>query len=236
MNAALGAAKLDAPKSQAYVFKDTSNYFEAATEDMKPGLSMYPDTDAAGRAFCHGIDYTKTSMLKARTAWGWMTTAVEVKHDVSKSAFYFGEDEQGLLIDTPDGQYAQVQFSEYAAQILYRQHRVSTFLIYVCKTKARLTRWDRTGCIVSTPIDLEKEPAKLLSFIFRLGLMSPKELGYDETAVLATSAEIQELINIHHVNKYASDCATDILKKKTRMFHPIYKARNCILYPCLPTS
>ena len=163
-----------------------------------------------------------------------MTVAAEVKFHESKSAFHF-ETKERLLREGEEARHAQAQLAKYAAQILLRQHRVFTFLIYVCKTKARLTRWDRTGCIVSTPIDLEKEPAKLLSFIFRLGLMSPKELGYDETAVLATSAEIQELINIHHVNKYASDCATDILKKKTRMFHPIYKARNCILYPCLPS-
>ena len=163
-----------------------------------------------------------------------MSVATEVKFQESRSAFGFGG-KQEFLRKGSDGREAQAQLAKYATQILFRQHRVSTFLIYVCKTKARLTRWDRTGCIVSTPIDLEKEPEKLLSFIFRLGLMSPKELGYDETAVLATSAEIQELINIHHVNKYASDCATDILKKKTRMFHPIYKARNCILYPCLPS-
>ena len=218
-------AKLDAPEGQGYIFKDTSSYFETATEDMKPGLSMYPDTDAASRAFCHSIDYTKTSMLKARTAWGWMTTAVEVKHDVSKSAFYFGEDEQGLLRDTPDGQYAQVQFSEYAAQILCRQHRVSTFLIYVCGTKARLTRWDRTGCVVSSPIDLEKEPIKLLYFVYLLGLMSPAELGYDETAVLATPDEVEMLRQMPHVNKYALDRAKEILEPKTTKFYPIYKVR-----------
>ena len=199
---------------------------------MKPDLSMYPDTDAARQAFCHDIDYANVTESTARTAWGWMSVAAEVRFQESRSAFGFGG-KQEFLRKGGDGREAQAQLAKYAAQILFRQHRVSTFLIYVCKTKARLTRWDRTGCIVSTPIDLEKEPAKLLSFIFRLGLMSPKELGYDETAILATSSEIRELNNIHHVNKYASERAEEILRPETRMFHPIYKACNRILHPCL---
>ena len=193
---------------------------------------MYPDTAQAREAFLHNVDEQSASKSKARTAWGWMTAAVEVKFAESRSAFSFG-DNQELLRSTDEGKEALAQVSKYAAQILLRQHRTSVFLVYVRKTKARLTRWDRTGCIVSTPIDLDKEPAKLLSFIFRLGLMSPKELGYDETAILATSSEIRELNSIHHVNKYASERAEEILRPETRMFHPIYKACNRILHPCL---
>ena len=197
---------------------------------MKPDLSMYPDTDAASRAFCHGIEYPTNTTLKARTAWGWMTTAVEVKHDASKSAFYFGEHKRGLLRDTKDGRYAQVQFSKYAAQILCRQHRVFTFLIYVSGTKARLTRWDRTGCVVSSPIDLKKEPMKLLYFVYLLGLMSPAELGYDDTAVLATDEEIRSLRAMSHANEYAKERSKEILKPETIMFHPIYKVRIDVSY------
>ena len=183
---------------------------------------MYPDTVQASEAFLHNIDKKSASKSKARTAWGWMTAAVEVKFAESRSAFSFG-DNQELLRSTDEGKEALAQVSKYAAQILLRQHRTSVFLVYVCNTKARLTRWDRTGCTVSTPIDLKIEPEKLLYFIYRLGRMSPAELGYDETAVLATPDEVEMLRQMPHVNRYALDRAKEILEPKTTKFHPIYK-------------
>ena len=183
---------------------------------------MYPDTVQASEAFLHNIDKKSASKSKARTAWGRMTAAVEAKFTESRSAFSFG-DNQELLRSTDEGKEALAQVSKYAAQILLRQHRTSVFLVYVCKTKARLTRWDRTGCIVSTPIDLENEPEKLLYFIYRLGRMSPAELGYDETAVLATLDEVEMLRQMPHVNRYALDRAEEILEPKTTKFYPIYK-------------
>ena len=191
---------------------------------MKPDLAMYPDTVQANEAFLHNIDEQSAFKSKARTAWGWMTAAVEVKFAESRSAFSF-EDNQELLRNSDDGRGALAQVSQYAAQILLRQHRTSVFLVYVCNTKARLTHWDRTGCIVSTPIDLENEPEKLLNFVYRLGLMSPAELGYDETAVLATPDEVEMLRQMPHVNRYALDRAEEILEPKTMRFHPIYKVR-----------
>ena len=197
---------------------------------------MYPDTMEAREAFRHDIDYTGTSAgtseSSARTAWGWMTAAVEVRSKARRSAFYFGDDE-GFLRDNDEGRKDEAQFSRHAAEIFLCQHRVFVFLVYVCKTKARLARWDRTGCVVSTPIDLKTEPSKLLNFVFRLGLMSPKELGYDTTAVLATPAEVQRLSSIHHVNRYALNRAEEILRPETRMFHPIYKARLHIYHLCI---
>ena len=194
---------------------------------------MYPDTAQAREAFLHNVDEQSASKSKARTAWGWMTAAVEVKFTESRSAFSFDEDNQELLRNSNEGQEALAQVSQYAAEILLRQHRTSVFLVYVCNTKARLTRWDRTGCIVSTPIDLKNEPEKLLYFVYRLGLMSPAELGYDETAVLATPDEVEMLHQMPHVNRYALDQAKEILEPKTTRFHPIYKV--CI-HVCVSLS
>ena len=196
---------------------------------MKPDLSMYPDTDAARQAFCHDIDYANVTESTARTTWGWMSVAAEVRFQESRSAFGFGG-KQEFLRKGGDGREAQAQLAKYAAQILLRQHRVFTFLIYVSGTKARLTRWDRTGCVVSSPIDLKKEPMKLLYFVYLLGLMSPAELGYDDTAVLATDEEIRSLRAMSHANEYAKERAKEILKPETIMFHPIYKVRIDVSY------
>ncbi|KAI0692379.1 hypothetical protein BC835DRAFT_1520955 [Cytidiella melzeri] len=76
---------------------------------------------------------------------------------------------------------------------MVRQHRVFAFIIYISDDKARLTRWDRAGGIVSTPIDLKKNPEQLLNFVYRLALMSRAELGEDPTVELATEDEVQKL-------------------------------------------
>lgn len=191
---------------------------------MRPDLAMYPATEKAKLAYSHKMQaYTITKPNVARVAWAWMTMPVEVKYNPDLSAFYFEEGE-GLLRDSEKGKKAQAQIANYVTQIMIRQHRTFVFLLYVCQTKARITRWDRAGCIVSKPFDFVKQPEKLLNFIYRLALMSRSELGYDGTASLADEVQVKKLTEIAHVNEYARKCAEDILDPTTRMHHPIYEA------------
>ncbi|KAI0086349.1 hypothetical protein BDY19DRAFT_995954 [Irpex rosettiformis] len=201
LSEAVQAAKVYAPTAPNYVFKVTSDWPEASDEDIMPSLVMYPDTDDARQAFSRGMaSSVATEPHTARVAWAWMTVAVEAKWDPCLSAFHF-DDEQEFLMDTIEGERAEAQFAQYAAQTMVRQHRVFVFLIYVCQTKVRLARWDRAGCMVSAPINFETEPEKLLNFVYRLTLMSPKELGYSTVAVLATPEEVQQLSRISHISE-----------------------------------
>ncbi|KAI0089094.1 hypothetical protein BDY19DRAFT_1048081 [Irpex rosettiformis] len=198
---------------------------ETPYEDVIPSLAMYPDTDQAKQAFSRDMDTpTEAIAHRARVAWAWMTIAVEIKHDANLSAFYFdSRGSTGYLRNTVEGRKAQAQFVEYAAQIMARQHRTFVFLLYICENNVRLTRWDRVGCIVSEPIDFEAEPEKVLNFIYRLALMSDKELGYDTTAILATPEEVEQLAVFFRPNEYARECAAEILAPQTQVLHPIYK-------------
>ncbi|KAI0685777.1 hypothetical protein BC835DRAFT_1420934 [Cytidiella melzeri] len=129
----------------------------------------------------------------ARAAWAWMKVGLKVEGRDQESAFCSIES-RPFLRDTGNGREAQAQLAEHAFQLM-----------------ARLTRWDRAGCIVSTPINLKKNPEQLLNYVYRLALMSRAELDEDPTVKLATEEE----------NPYASARAKEILDNK--VLYPIYK-------------
>ncbi|KAI0685724.1 hypothetical protein BC835DRAFT_1420965 [Cytidiella melzeri] len=176
-----------APPTPPYVFKDVSNWIESKEHDLKIDIAMYPDTEDARAAFTRDMENTARTDV-ARVAWAWMTMGVEVKRDEAESAFDFGR--PSLLRDSDTGRRAQAQIAKYATQLMLRQHRAFVFILYIVDKEAFLTRWDRVGCIISTPVKYIKEAAKILNFVYRLALMSRDELGYDTTAEPATSAKV----------------------------------------------
>jgi hypothetical protein len=228
LNQAASVRESDRPR---YVFKDVANWPEKSEEDIKIDLAMYPETDRVTKAI--QLSDNESNKVKgsrkghaARVAWAWMTVGLEVKRDTDRSAFFFEDTEaKGLLRDTRLGREGQAQIATYATQLMLRQHRTSVFIIYILKDMVRLTRWDRTGCIVSSPIKFTQEPDKLLNFVYRLALMSDAKLGYDTTAVLATAEEVEKLQEARQKlrNSYARERAKDILDTKTQIIYPIYK-------------
>ena len=207
------------------VFKIVADNPESAEHDLKIDLAAYP-TDERARAAYQDPKLRSTGD-KARTAWGWMIAGVEVKFEHARSAFKFGS--KGFLRESQEGKNARIQLAKYATQLMLRQHRTFAFIVYISRDKARLTRWDRTGCIASTPIDLILEPEYLLNFIYRLAKMQARERGYDTSAVLATAEELRRFQEYKSVNPIAQQWADDV--RKNAKFYPIYKV--CIGVSCL---
>ncbi|KAI0690796.1 hypothetical protein BC835DRAFT_1417547 [Cytidiella melzeri] len=223
LNRVVEEAARVAPERTPYVFKDVSAWPEKNEDEIKIDIAMYPDTPKAQQAFKSDIPagVLTEKPHAARTVWAWMTVGLEVKSKHEKSAFCSGANGP-LLHDTIDGRDAQGQIAQYATQLMVRQHRVFAFIIYISDDQARLTRWDRTGCIVSTPIDLKKNPEHLLNFVYRLAFMSRAELGEDPTVELATDEEVKDLENKYKPkNPYAIARAKEILDNK--VLYPIYK-------------
>ncbi|KAI0090940.1 hypothetical protein BDY19DRAFT_886069 [Irpex rosettiformis] len=197
---------------------------------------MYPNPNSPrAKETYNNVDTSQKAHLKGnprlphvgRNAWAWMTVGIEVKYTTVKSAFLFEnntlEEETPILRNSEEGEKSQTQLAKYATEMMVHQHRTFVFIVYIAGDQARITRWDRAGCIVSTPINLTNEPWKLLKFVYYLGLMSNEELGYDTAAVLATEDEVNELIAFKPRNKYAAQCAKDIVDN--RVYYPIYKVR-----------
>lgn len=203
------------------IFTHIFDWPESEECDLRIDLAMYPTSDRAREAYEHDIRMESAAHDRrdhsARAAWAWMTTAIEVQTDDSRSAFHFAT--KGFLRESSRGKAARAQLGKYAAQLMLRQHRVFVFILCISRNNLRITRWDRAGCIVSTPVTLTD--ASALNFIYHLAHMSPAELGFDTTARLCSSDDLTELQNYRSPNAYATKCAQEILDN--RVLYPIYK-------------
>ncbi|KAI0682340.1 hypothetical protein BC835DRAFT_1424562 [Cytidiella melzeri] len=185
-----------APPTPPYVFKDVSNWIESKEHDLKIDIAMYPDTENARVAFTRNMEKTARTDV-ARVAWAWMTMGVEVKRDEAESVFDFGR--PSLLRDSDTGRRAQAQIAKYATQLMLRQHRAFVFILYIVDKEAFLTRWDRVGCIISTPVK-------------RAWLQY-----YGRARDFGQGSDVEQEFK----NPYAASCAKDILNNQ--VLYPIYK-------------
>ncbi|GJE97322.1 hypothetical protein PsYK624_135380 [Phanerochaete sordida] len=150
--------------------------------------------------------FTNPKSVSALSAWAWMAAPVDVVVDETAAGFHFALPSSSekksvpFLVDTPAGKDARAQLEEYALEILAHQHRVHIFMLHISKNAARVSRWDRAGCIVSEPVDLST--AKFDNFVARLAQLSPLEQGYDDEATLATQEQIELLREYYPANRW----------------------------------
>ncbi|KAI0090084.1 hypothetical protein BDY19DRAFT_938336 [Irpex rosettiformis] len=185
---------------------------------------MYPTTPGVQKAFSRNMNDTNAEEQEnaARVAWAWITMGVQVRSRGRYCAFSFRENTHNLLRDaTKPAKIALASLEKCAAELMARQHRTFVFILYFCRDMVRVTRWDRNGCIVSTPIDLSKTPEVFLNLVYSLATMSDEELGYDITATLASEEELEALAKIRPKNPYALERAQEILDNQA--LYPIYK-------------
>lgn len=223
------------------VFKDNTNWVKSEGDDpeSKPGLvwfhphplttTLYEDIKGA-RSTRKGDKARQGDV--ARVSWPWLILAVEIKRTDSEAGFHFAT--EGFRHESDIGLEARVQHLHYAEEIMDRQFRTHAFTIYVCGKFARLFRWDRTGAIVSTAINLTKDRRHLLDLVFGLASLGREHQGYDSSAQLATEAEIAHLEEYSPENKYLQNCRRYILVKRHQRLYPIYKvcpssSHDCVL-------
>ncbi|KAI0775526.1 hypothetical protein BD413DRAFT_688733 [Trametes elegans] len=77
----------------------------------------------------------------------------------------------------------------FVAEVFARQHRHTLFTISMSGSFARLIRWDRAGCVVSTAFDIRDYPDVLLDFFWRFSQSSHVGRGHDLSVCMATAAE-----------------------------------------------
>lgn len=207
------------------VVKDVAEWRESG-DDHRPDIGVYPTDEQAAAAYTPDkksktkVDQSRVP-YRASVAWAWLTCFGELKHDPNLSGYSFDDDDATLLRDTAKAITARAQNIKYMAELMYRQHRTHVFSFYGLKSRVRLLRWDRNGVLFSKPIDLLQHPERFLNFFYRMAAMSRMELGYDTTATLADTKEIEMLRLFPTQNQHARkmlDEATTNLKE-----YPIYK-------------
>ncbi|EKM53566.1 uncharacterized protein PHACADRAFT_211242 [Phanerochaete carnosa HHB-10118-sp] len=169
--------------------------------------------------------------VTAKNYWAWMVSPVEVVTDESTAAFHFcppessgkeiSSEELPFLVETAPGHEARRTLEECISEILLHQHRTHIFMLHISQSAARLSRWDRAGCIVSVPIDLTRELYKLQNAVFQLAYLSPLDQGFDDQVKLATSQQIKKLRKYNPRNMYLAQHRNNILANAEE--YPIYE-------------
>lgn len=113
-------------------------------------------------------------------------------HDASTGP----DDHEILESDTNHGLKTRGQLIEYATDIMSLQHRLFAYTVTFIGTIARITRWDRSGAIVSTAFDYADTKDNYLGeFLWRYSHASRTEQGFDDTVTEASSEEAQTFAN-----------------------------------------
>lgn len=232
-----------------YVLMFTGDVGENGLEDrMKPDLSLYRRRDEqAYMSVTTGATAGKTSVsldehgqgnYKARTAWAWIVSLVEIKaSDDSRPFLNFSEKSTPLKMGTSEyGAGARAQMVSYAAEAQLRQHRTFFLTAFIHQRHVRFMRWDRTGALVSDPVDYIEDPEPLLRFFFYLALADKRmRWGYDSSAVLAEDQHVSRLRALRSEldgqrgeeedkGKWQRRYIDNILT--SQKFHPIYRVSS----------
>lgn len=177
----------------------------------RPDISIFRNTNAAKEVFSANVTKSKAAAARipwmARTAYSHTAVFMEVKTEAAAAAFRVEDPSQGGLslakyVDTAqcnllnnglEAQATRGQITEYATEISRTQHRLFTFGIYVYRDTVRFIRYDRAGATVSEVINYRENPEDFMQFLYRLGHLTPIQLGYDPSAVLATDDEVAKM-------------------------------------------
>ena len=192
--------------------------------DLKPDMALYEMHNRAQAAFQRDMEAANAAEaqlpdISARAAWAWMVSAGEVKPNERRAGFHFKY--KGFLINTPDGRKARAQYAKYATEIMLRQHRTHLFTFYISGCWVRVFYWDRNGCVVSQPANLNTNPERFANFVFRLLKLTRKRQGYDDSVQLAKPDEIVQFRNWNPDNQYLREHRELIFDNEE--FYPIYR-------------
>ncbi|KAI0777909.1 hypothetical protein BC629DRAFT_1594637 [Irpex lacteus] len=205
---------------------DLSLYRRTPSEPQLPelqrsgGANPQPDGSADSPA---GL--SRKSWL-GRKSWNSVKAFMDVKCDESLSPFSMDIDDPDFLSDTKNAKGARKELTQVAGEIMLGQHRCFLYSVTVVGHYARLIGWDRSGALVSEPIDLREDGDKLLAFIYALGHMDDHALGRDPTATLATEAEMKLWQNAVTAKLKADADWKNVLEQAIDDDWPLYKLRS----------
>ena len=137
----------------------------------------------------------------SRSEFGHAELFFEVKpnpaHDFFNESTYNHDpgDEASTVVQ--DLNKALGQHIAYVTEVFARQFRVFFFTVSMAGSRARLLRWDRSGCIVSESFDIREQPDILCEFLWRFAHASEAGRGHDTTVHPAGADEesvFEELI------------------------------------------
>ncbi|KAI9056842.1 hypothetical protein FKP32DRAFT_1638736 [Trametes sanguinea] len=118
-----------------------------------------------------------------RPHWADQMVSVEFKaHGTANDPY--DDREPGKSIDAHAVTRKQVrgQIIHYAEKVFEYQHRTSLFMLIIIGRRFRISRWDRSGTIVTRSVDYVEQPEILYEMLWYMSRLSDEALGLDPTA------------------------------------------------------
>ncbi|KAH9895617.1 hypothetical protein C8Q73DRAFT_688732 [Cubamyces lactineus] len=132
---------------------------------------------------------------------------VEFKRgDTSSDAFSDYGEPCPEAVDRTD---ARGQLATYAGKAFSFQHRLALFLLFVNGTECRLTRWDRSGVVITVVLDYCKEWKTFCEILWRMSQCSDEQLGLDPTARRIYPGDPLYQVMDEEMKNHASDIDLD---------------------------
>ncbi|KAI9061471.1 hypothetical protein FKP32DRAFT_1594454 [Trametes sanguinea] len=164
-------------------------FFQAVNaHNLAPGLKMSlsetcPDKgDAENQKIDAAFFRPDAVPTDGRPHWADQIVPVEFKaHDTAKDPY---DDRESGTVDANAQSRKQVrgQIIHYAEKVFAYQHRTSLIFLIVIGRRFRLSRWDRSGTLVTRAVDYVEHPHVLCEMLWYLGKLSSEALGFDPTA------------------------------------------------------
>ncbi|KAI0634082.1 hypothetical protein C8Q77DRAFT_1217385 [Trametes polyzona] len=195
--AALNKSTKHKSRAPGLVFENTSVRSENPHEPgyMKPHICALPSNK---------VHLAREEPISSRADLGYAELFIEVRPDVSLE--YFVDPPPALTLKEHRAHDIVVRFTDqetkyrverafgqhiaYATEIQARQHRLFTFSISLCGSRARIYRWDRSGVIVTRSFDIRDQPELLCDFLARFSCASIDLFrGHDGTVRMASKGQ-----------------------------------------------
>ncbi|KAI8976610.1 hypothetical protein BD414DRAFT_580327 [Trametes punicea] len=117
-----------------------------------------------------------------RPHWADQLVTVEFKADNTSYDPYDDNPKKAMDSENKERKKVRGQIISYVELVFKKQHRTHLFLLVVIGKSFRVTRWDRSGTVVTPLVDYAAHPEILYEFLWRVGVVSPETLGLDPTA------------------------------------------------------
>ncbi|KAI8976620.1 hypothetical protein BD414DRAFT_446088 [Trametes punicea] len=158
------------------------------THDLAPGMKFalsqhrYDPDDETKRKVDGAFFKSDMAPTDGRPHWADQLVTVEFKTDNTNYDPYDDNPKKAMDSENKERKKVRGQIISYVELVFKKQHRTHLFLLVVIGKSFRVTRWDRSGTVVTPLVDYAAHPEVLYEFLWRVGVVSPETLGLDPTA------------------------------------------------------
>ncbi|KAI9058411.1 hypothetical protein FKP32DRAFT_1273175 [Trametes sanguinea] len=118
-----------------------------------------------------------------RPQWVDQMVSVEFKaHGTANDPYDDREPGNSIDAHAATRKHVRGQIIHYAEKIFQYQHRTSLFMLLITGRRFRISRWDRSGTIVTRSVDYVDQPEVLYEMLWYMSRLSDEALGLDPSA------------------------------------------------------